>query len=173
MDHAPPAHVLQLVWGRIPEDAEREAAELLDVDPAPLDPLPSTVKVICVPDPAVLSDADLRRLHVGAFGKDHAWRHLKPLIWAALLHPPPMQAAVRGSRVEFLADLLTEVVPLAMRAIGKPGAYTSGRGLSRAPPASTPRTCCGTSSHRRAAGPPRRCGRPSPRTKSSCRCSWG
>ena len=38
---------------------------------------------------------------------------------AALPHPPPMQAAVRGLKVEFCADLPTEVVLLVMRGIGK------------------------------------------------------
>ena len=60
------------------------------MDPAPLDPLPSTVRIVCVLDPAVLADADLRRHHEGWFGKDHAWRHLKPLMGAALPHPPPI-----------------------------------------------------------------------------------
>ena len=119
VDSAPPGHVLQLVWVRLPKDDEWEAAELPDVDPAPLDPLPSTVRVVCVLDPVVLADALLRRLHVGSFGKDHAWRHLKPLMGAALPHPPPMQAAVKGSKVEVSADLPTEVVPLALRASGK------------------------------------------------------
>ena len=72
VDPAPPGHVLQLVRECLPEDDKREAAELPDVDPAPLDPLPSAVRVVCIPDPAVLADADLRRLHVGSFGKDHA-----------------------------------------------------------------------------------------------------
>ena len=119
VDPTPPGHVLQLVWERHPEDDEQEAAELPDVDSAPLDLLPSTVKVVCVLDPAVLADAHVHHLHVGAFGKDHAWRHLRPLMGATLPHPPPMQAAVRGSRVEVLADLLTELVPLVMRSSGK------------------------------------------------------
>ena len=42
VDPAPPGHVLQLVWERLPEDDEREAAELPDIDSAPLDPLRST-----------------------------------------------------------------------------------------------------------------------------------
>ena len=117
VDPGPPGHVLQLVWARLQEDDEREAAELPDMDPAPLDPLPSTVRVVL--DPAVLADADMHRLHVRAFGKDHPWRHLRPLTGAALPHPPPMQAAVRGSRVEVSADLPTKVVPLVMRASGK------------------------------------------------------
>ena len=111
-------HILQLVWERLPEDDDRETAELPDVDPAPLDPLPSTVRVVCVLDPAVLADVDIRRLHVH-FGKDHAWRHLKPLMGAALPHPPPMQAAVRGSKVEVSAELPSSVPPLVMRASGK------------------------------------------------------
>ena len=69
---APPGHVLQLVWEPLPEDDEREAAKLPDVDPAPLDPLPSTFQAVCVLDPEVLADANLRWLHVGSFGKDHA-----------------------------------------------------------------------------------------------------
>ena len=56
---------------------------------------------------------------MGSFGKDHAWRHLKPLMGAALPHPPPMQAAVRGSKVEVSADLPSPVAPLVMRASGK------------------------------------------------------
>ena len=118
VDPAPPGHILQLVWERLPEDNDRESAELLDVDPAPLDPVPATVRVVCVLDPAVLADADVRRLHVGAFGKDHAWRHLRPLMGAALLHPSPMQATVRGSMVEVSTDLPSSVAPLVMRASG-------------------------------------------------------
>ena len=38
---------------------------------------------------------------------------------AALSHPPPMQAAVRGSKVEVSADLPSVVAPLVMRAGGK------------------------------------------------------
>ena len=60
VDPAPPGHILQLVWERLPEDDNRETAELPDIDPAPLDALPSTVDVVCVPDPAVLADADIR-----------------------------------------------------------------------------------------------------------------
>ena len=58
---------------------------------------------------------------VGSFGKDHPWRHLKPLMGAALPHPLPMQAAVRvrGSKVEVSTDLPTEVAPLVLRASGK------------------------------------------------------
>ena len=124
VDPAPPGHVLQLVRERLPEDDEREAAELPDIDPAPLDPLSSIVRVVCVLDPAVLVDADIRRLHVGSFGKDHTWRHLKLLMGAALPHPPPMQAAVRGSKVEVSADLPTSVAQLVMRASGKaPGVH--------------------------------------------------
>ena len=33
VDPSPPWHVLQLVWERLPEDDEREAAELPDIDP--------------------------------------------------------------------------------------------------------------------------------------------
>ena len=119
VDSAPPGHVLQLVWECLPEDDEREVAELPDIDPAPLEPLSSTVRVVCVLDPPVLADADIRRLHVGSFGKDHAWRHLKPLMGAALPHPPPMQAAVRGSKVEVSADLPSAVAPLVIHASGK------------------------------------------------------
>ena len=119
VDPAPLGHVVQLVWERLSEDDEREAAELPDIDPAPLDPLRSTVRFLCVLDPAVVADADIRRLHVGSFGKDQAWRHLKPLMGAALPHPPPMHAAVRGSKVEVSADLPSSVAPLVMRASGK------------------------------------------------------
>ena len=119
VDPALPGRVLRLVWERLPEDDEREAAELLDIDPAPLEPLPSTIRVVCVLDPANLADADMCRLHVGAFCKDHAWRHLSPLMGAALPHPPPMQAAVRGSGVEVSADFPSAVVPLVMHASGK------------------------------------------------------
>ena len=90
VDPAPPWYILQLVWERLPEEDDQETAELPDVDPAWLEPVPSTVRVVCVLDPAVLADADIRRLHVGSFVKDHAWRHLKPLMGAALPHPPPM-----------------------------------------------------------------------------------
>ena len=72
VDPAPPGHVVHLVWERLPEDDEQEAAKLRDVDPAPPDALPSTVMIVRVLEPAVLADADVRRLHVGAFGKDHA-----------------------------------------------------------------------------------------------------
>ena len=71
VDPAPLGHLLHLVLERLPEDDEREAAELPDVDPTPLHPLPSTVRIVCILDPALLADADLRRLHVGSFGKDH------------------------------------------------------------------------------------------------------
>ena len=63
--------------------ARSVAAEISDVDPTPPDPLSSTHQVVCVLGPAVVADADLRRLHVGSFGKDHAWRYLKPLMAAA------------------------------------------------------------------------------------------
>ena len=75
----------------------------------------------CLKDLASLADADIRWLRVGSLGKDHAWRHLKPLMGAALPHPPPMQAAVRGSKVEVSADLPT---PLP--------APSSGNGWQRA-----------------------------------------
>ena len=114
VDPAPPGHILQLVWERPPEDDDRETAELPDVDPTPLDPLPSTVRVVYVLEPAVLAHADIRRLHVESFGKDCAWRHLKPLMGAALPRPPPMQAAVRGLKVEVSADLPWLVAPLLM-----------------------------------------------------------
>ena len=120
VDPAPPGHILHLVWERLPDDDDRETAELPDVDPAPLDPVPATVRVVCVLDPAVLADADVRRLHVGAFGKDHAWWHLRPLMGAALPHRPPMQAVIRGSMVEVSTDLPSSVAPLVMRASGKP-----------------------------------------------------
>ena len=119
VDPSSPEHILQLVWERLPDNDLWEAAELPDVDSATLDTLPSTVRVVCVRDSAVLLDGDVRCLHVGAFGKDHAWRHRKPRMGAALPQPPPMQAAVRGSRVEFSAYVPTEVGPLVMRASGK------------------------------------------------------
>ena len=56
---------------------------------------------------------------MGSFGKYHAWRHLKPLMGAAVPHPRTMQAAVRGSKVEVSADLPSSVAPLVMRASGK------------------------------------------------------
>ena len=114
--------------GASPRDDEREAAELPDIDPAPLDPLPSTARVVCVLDPAVLADADIRRLHVWSFSKDHAWRHLKPLMGAALPHPSPMQAAARGWKVQVSADLLASVAPLVMGASGKAWVSTSDHG---------------------------------------------
>ena len=119
VDPAPPGHILQLVWEPLPEDDDRETVELRDIDPALLDPMPSTVRGVCVLDPAVLADADIHRLHVGSFGKDHAWRHLKPLMGAALPQPPSMQAAVRGLKVEVSADHPSSVVPLVMRAKSK------------------------------------------------------
>ena len=115
VDPAPPGHVLQLVRERLPEDDDREAAGLPDLDPASLDPSPSTIWVVCFLDPAVPANADIRRLHVGSFGKDHAWRHLRPLMGAAQPHPPPMQAAVRRSKFE-----ISRVLPWAvMHAGGK------------------------------------------------------
>ena len=119
VDPAPPGHIMQLLWERLPEDDDRVLAELPDEDPAPLDPVPATVRAICVLDPAIVADADLLRLHVGTFGRDHAWQHLKPLMGAALPHPPPMQTAVRGSMVEVSTDLPSSVAPLVMRASGK------------------------------------------------------
>ena len=119
VDPTPPGHVLQLVWERLREADERETAELLDVDPAPPVPLPSTVRIVCVLDPAALPDTEPWRLHVGSFGKDHSWRHPKLQMAAALPHPPPMQAAVRGSMVEVSTDLPTKVAPLVLRASGK------------------------------------------------------
>ena len=119
VDPALPGHILQLVWECLPGDDDWESAGLPDVDLAPLDPLPATVRVVCVLDPAVPADADVRRLHAGAFGKDHAWRHLKPLMGAALPQPQPMQAAVRGWMVEVSTDLPSSVAPLVMRASGK------------------------------------------------------
>ena len=41
VDPAPPGHILQLVWERLPADDDRESAELPDLDPAPLDPVPA------------------------------------------------------------------------------------------------------------------------------------
>ena len=114
-----PGHILQLFWGCLSEDDKQEAAELPNVHSAPLDPLTRTVRDFCVPDPVLLANAHVRRLHVGAFAKDQAWPHLRLLRGAALPNPPPMEAAVRGSRVEVLADLPTEVLPLVMRASGK------------------------------------------------------
>ena len=72
MDPAPSGHVLQLVGERLQQDDERKAAELPHIDPAPLNPLPSTVRVFGVLDPATVADVNVRRLHVGSFGKDHA-----------------------------------------------------------------------------------------------------
>ena len=86
---APPGHILQLDLGRLPEDDNRETSELPDVDPVPRDPLPSTVWVVCVLDPAVLAHAGIRGLHVGSFGKDHAWRQLKPLMGRPCPTPRP------------------------------------------------------------------------------------
>ena len=54
------------------------------MQPAPLDLLPSKLQVVCVLDPAILADANVPRLHAGAFSKDHVWRHLQPLMGAAL-----------------------------------------------------------------------------------------
>ena len=168
VDPAPPRQVLQLVSERLLEDDEREVAELPDIDPAPLDPHPSIVRVVCVLDPA-LADADIRRLHVGAFGKDHAWQHLKPLMGAVLPHPPPMQAAVRGSKVEVLADLPSAVAPLVMHANGK------AQGVHFRPWIVTGAACQHPAFVLWYKQPPERCGprrsgRPSPRTRSSIPC---
>ena len=119
VEPALPGHIVQLVGECLPEDDDRELAEIPDVDPAPLDPVQATVRVVCILDLVVLADADARWLHVGAFGKDHVWRHLKPLMAAALPYFPPMQAAVRGSIVEVSTDLPSSVAPLVMRASGK------------------------------------------------------
>ena len=166
-------HVLKLVGERLPEDEEREAAEPPDVDPALLDPLPSIVRVVRVLDPAVLADADVRELHVGAFGKDHTWRHLRLLMGAPLPHPPLMQAAVWGSRVEGSADLLTEVVPLVMPASGK------ARGVHFRPWIATGAACRHPTYVRWYKQPPERRG-PSPEVwktlaedRNSSRCSRG
>ena len=72
LDPGPSGHVPQLVLGRPPEHDERDAAELPDLDPAPLDPLPSSVRVVCILDPPIPADAHLRCLHVGSFGKNRA-----------------------------------------------------------------------------------------------------
>ena len=78
------------------------------MDPAPLDPVPATVRVVCVLDPAVLADADVRRLHVGAFGKaaqaahgggpapfpPHAGRN--PGLNGRGLHRPPLVCGPAG-----------------------------------------------------------------------------
>ena len=41
------------------------------MDPVPLDEMfPTTARIVCVLDPAVLADADIQRLHVARFGKD-------------------------------------------------------------------------------------------------------
>ena len=91
--------MLKLVWERLLEEDERETSEILDVDPALVDPLLSTMHIVCVLDPAVMADTDVRRLHVALFGKDHSQRHLKTLMGAALRNARPMQAAVQGSKV--------------------------------------------------------------------------
>ena len=72
MDPAPPGHVLPVVLEHLPEEDERETSELLDLDPAPPDPLPSTMRIVCVLHPAFLANADLRRPDVGSFGKNHS-----------------------------------------------------------------------------------------------------
>ena len=95
---APPGHVLQLCWERLSEDEGEEAGDLLDVDPAPLDnPFPTTARVVCVMDPAVLAAADIKRLNVARSGKDRAWWHLRP---PDGIHPatPPAHAS-GGARV--------------------------------------------------------------------------
>ena len=63
--------MLRLVWERLPEEDERETAELPDMDPTPLDPLPSTVRSACVLDLAVLADTNLRQLHCCQKGQLH------------------------------------------------------------------------------------------------------
>ena len=151
-----------------PEDDERKAAELPDINPVPQDPAvhspQSTFRVVCDLDLAVLADAHIRRLHVGAFGREHAWRHLKPLMGAAVPHPPPMQAAARGSKVEVSAGLTSAVLPLVMRASGK------AQDVYFRPWIVTGAACQHPAFvlyHWSAAGPPPRFRRPSPRTRSS------
>ena len=88
VDPAPPGLILQLVWERLPEGDDRESAELPDVDSAPLDPVPATVRVVCVLDRAVLADAHVRRLHVAAFGKDSLPPGATGVAAGGLPHPP-------------------------------------------------------------------------------------
>ena len=173
VDPAPPGHLLQLLWERLPEDDEREVAELPDLDPALLDPLPSRVRIVCVLDPAVLADAHVRCIRVGAFSKDHARRHLRPLMTAALPHPPPMQVVVRGSRVDVSPDILTEAVSLVMSASGKPRGVQFRPWIVTGAACQHPMYVLWYKSHRSTADPPRRFGRPSPRTISSTHCSRG
>ena len=44
VDPAPPGHILQLVWERLPEDDEREAARAPGHRSSAAGPLPSTVR---------------------------------------------------------------------------------------------------------------------------------
>ena len=90
VDPAPPGDVLHLVWERLWEDDEREAAELPDVDPVPLDPLPSTVRVVCVLDPAV------RRVPApcGCLRQGPCLAAPQAAHGGSAASPPPMQAVV-------------------------------------------------------------------------------
>ena len=72
VDPALPGHVLQLVWERLSEYDEREASDLPTVGPVLVDLLLSTVRIICVLEPVGVPNANVFRLRVGAFGKDHA-----------------------------------------------------------------------------------------------------
>ena len=128
VDRPPPPLYLSL--GALPGEDERETTELLYLHPAQLDLLPSTVCMVCVLDPAVVVDADLRRLHVGSFGKKHLWQHLKPLMGPALPHPLLMQAAVWGSKVKATTDLRTKVAPLGLGASGNAGGVHFRRCIS-------------------------------------------
>ena len=65
-----------------------------------MNPLQSTVRVVCVLDLAVLADANICWLHVGSFGKEDAWPHFKPLMGAVLPPPPLPGYAGRGPGVE-------------------------------------------------------------------------
>ena len=92
---------------------------------------------------------------------------------AALPHPPPMQAALQESRVEVSADLLTEIVPLVMRATGKARGVHFWPWIVMGAACQHPTYVLWYKQPPEHPGPPHRYRTPSPRTRSSCRCSRG
>ena len=162
VDPAPPWHVLQLVWDRLPEDDEREATELLDIDPAPLNPLPSTVQVGCVLDPAVVADADIRWLHRGPLARttpggipSRSWGRPCPTPRASRQQSGVEGRGLSGSPVS--AGATCDACQRQGPGCPFPALASHGSRLL----ASRVRLVV------QAAGPPRRCGRPLRRTKSS------
>ena len=100
----PPGHILQLVWERLREDEEGRRRNSGTQIKRRRTTLPSEFQALCVLDVAAPADADIHRLHLGSFGKDHACRHLNPLMGGRPAPLQLMQAAMRGSKVQFLAN---------------------------------------------------------------------